>query len=148
LPMCRNSLQRWSRRHGKQHPAREKKLLGIRVRYPDGYRFDLEKIEGIRLMTPAGSSNPVGSVAALEKTGGQAEIHREGLRQFVGRPARIKDRDLGRTSTTSKRTGDGLTVPADVDVVYGGCTRPAGFIQRASVCHAGGRGARLHRAPF
>ena len=100
---------------------RGEKLLGIRVRYPDEYRFDLEKIEGVRLMTPSGNSVPLRSVASLEKTGGQAEIHREGLRQFVAVTARIKDRDLGRTVDDIKvKLAKDLTVPPDLEVVYGG----------------------------
>jgi multidrug efflux pump subunit AcrB len=100
---------------------RGEKLLGIRVRYPDEYRFDLEKIEGVRLMTPSGNSVPLRSVASLEKTGGQAEIHREGLRQFVAVTARIKDRDLGRTvDDIQVKLAKDLTVPPDLEVVYGG----------------------------
>jgi multidrug efflux pump subunit AcrB len=100
---------------------RGEKLVGIRVRYPDEYRIDLEKIEGIRLITPAGSTVPLQSVARLEKMGGQAEIHREGLRQFVAVTARIKDRDLGRTVDDIKvKLAKGLTLPPEVEVVYGG----------------------------
>jgi multidrug efflux pump subunit AcrB len=72
-------------------------------------------------MTPSGNSVPLRSVASLEKTGGQAEIHREGLRQFVAVTARIKDRDLGRTVDDIKvKLAKDLTVPPDLEVVYGG----------------------------
>jgi len=97
------------------------KIIGIRVRFPDPYRLDLDRIRGIRLMTPTGSTVPLGAVASVDMTGGQSEIHREGLRQFVAVTARIKDRDLGRTVDDIKaKLAKDLTVPSDVEVVYGG----------------------------
>jgi multidrug efflux pump subunit AcrB len=100
------------------------KIIGIRVRFPDPYRLDLDRIRGIRLMTPAGSTVPLGAVASVEMTGGQSEIHREGLRQFVAVTARIKDRDLGRTVDDIKaKLEKGVSIPGDMQVVYGGVYR-------------------------
>ena len=97
------------------------KMIGIRVRFPDPYRLDLDRIRDIRLMTPSGSTVPIQAVASVEMTGGQSEIDREGLRQFVAVTARIKDRDLGRTVDDIKaKLAKGVTIPADMQVVYGG----------------------------
>ncbi len=97
------------------------KIIGIRVRFPDPYRLDLDRIREIRLTTPSGSTIPLRAVASVEMTGGQSEIDREGLRQFVAVTARIKDRDLGRTVDDIKaKLAKGLTIPADMQVVYGG----------------------------
>lgn len=100
------------------------KIIGIRVRYPDPYRADLDRIRQIRLMTPSGSTVPLGSVASVEMTGGQSEIDREGLRQFVAVTARISERDLGRTVDDIKaKLARGLVLPPDVTLLYGGVYR-------------------------
>ena len=92
-----------------------------RVRFPDPYRRDLDRIRQIRLMSASGSTVPLGAVASVEMTGGQSEIHREGLRQFVAVTARIRGRDLGRTVDDIKaKLARGLTVPPEVSVIYGG----------------------------
>jgi CzcA family heavy metal efflux pump len=97
------------------------KIIGIRVRFPDPYRFDLDRIRQIRLISPSGSTVPLETVASVEMTGGQSEIDREGLRQFVAVRARISGRDLGRTvdEIKAKLTRD-LTLPGDVALIYGG----------------------------
>jgi CzcA family heavy metal efflux pump len=109
--------------HGATESSIQKgeKIIGIRVRFPDPYRLDMDRIGQIRLITPSGSTVPLRAVASVEMTGGQSEIDREGLRQFVAVKARIKDRDLGRTVDDIKaKLAKDLTVPADMAVVYGG----------------------------
>jgi CzcA family heavy metal efflux pump len=97
------------------------KIIAIRVRFPDPYRLDLDRIRLIRLTSPAGSTVPLGTVASVELTTGQSEIDREGLRQFVAVTARIEGRDLGRTVDDIKaKLARDLTVPPDVSVIYGG----------------------------
>jgi CzcA family heavy metal efflux pump len=97
------------------------KIIGIRVRFPDPYRLDLDRIKQIRLVSPSGSAVPLGTVASVELTEGQSEIHREGLRQFVAVTARIAGRDLGRTVDDIKvKLAREITIPPDVSILYGG----------------------------
>ncbi|HTY58378.1 MAG TPA: efflux RND transporter permease subunit, partial [Bacteroidota bacterium] len=97
------------------------KIIGIRVRFPDLYRFDVERIRQIRLISPSGSPVPLDAVASVEMTGGESEIDREGLRQFVAVTARISGRDLGRTVDDIRaKLAKDLVVPPDVSVIYGG----------------------------
>ncbi len=97
------------------------KIIGIRVRFPDPYRRDVDRIKQIRLISPSGSAVPLETVASVGMTGGQSEIDREGLRQFVAVTARISGRDLGRTVDDIKaKLARGLTLPPDVSVIYGG----------------------------
>ena len=97
------------------------KIIGIRVRFPDLYRFDVERIKQIRLISPSGSPVPLDAVASVEMTGGESEIDREGLRQFVAVTARISGRDLGRTVDDIRaKLAKDLVVPPDVSVIYGG----------------------------
>ena len=109
--------------HGSTESTIQKgeKIIGIRVRLPDPYRTDLERIRSIRLMSPAGSPVPLSSVASVEMTGGQSEIDREGLRQFVAVTARIEGRDLGRTvGDIRAKLAKELVLPPGVSVMYGG----------------------------
>ena len=100
---------------------RGEKLIAVRVRYPESYRLDLDRIKAIRLMTPGGTTVPLSTVATVETTGGQSEIDREGLRQFVAVTARIKDRDLGRTVDDIKaKLAKALVLPPGVEIIYGG----------------------------
>ncbi len=112
--------------HGSTESTIQKgeKIIGIRVRFPDPYRTDIDRIRSIRLMSPAGSPVPLGTVAAVEMTGGQSEIDREGLRQFVAVTARIEGRDLGRTVDDIKvKLAKELVLPPGVSVIYGGVYR-------------------------
>ncbi|HTR98247.1 MAG TPA: efflux RND transporter permease subunit, partial [Bacteroidota bacterium] len=100
---------------------RGEKLIAVRVRYPESYRLDLDRIRQIRLMTSGGNTVPLSSVASVETTGGQSEIDREGLRQFVAVTARIKDRDLGRTVDDIKaKLARSLVLPPGMTIIYGG----------------------------
>ena len=100
---------------------RGEKLIPVRTRFPEAYRTDLDKIEQIRLMNPAGVPVPLRSFTTFERTAGQAEIDREGLRQLVAVTARISDRDLGRTVDDIKREiARRLVLPSGVTLTYGG----------------------------
>lgn len=100
---------------------RGEKLIGIRVRYPDTYRTDLETIEKLRFTNSSGILVPLRSIATVEKTAGQAELRREGLKQMVAVTARISGRDLGSTiAEIQSKLAQRLYLPPDVTVEYGG----------------------------
>ncbi len=100
---------------------RGEKLIAIRVRYPDAYRSDMREIEESRLMNARGAAIPLRSIATIERTAGQAELHREGLRPLVAVTARIAGRDLGRTvADIQKKLSRELVVPPGVTILYGG----------------------------
>ena len=100
---------------------RGEKLIAIRVRYPEPYHFDMDRIAQLRLTNPAGVAVPLRSIATIERTTGQAEIDREGLRPLVAVTARISGRDLGGTiSDIQKKLSRELVLPRDVTLLYGG----------------------------
>ncbi len=100
---------------------RGEKLIAVRVRYPDAYRSDMREIEESRLMNASGAAIPLRSIATIERTAGQPELHREGLRPLVAVTARIAGRDLGRTVTDiQKKLSRELVVPPGVTILYGG----------------------------
>ncbi len=91
----REELETIMRGHTESEIQRGEKLIAIRVRYPDPYRFDMSHIEDLRLMNADGKPVPLRSIATIGRTGGQSEIHREGLRPLVAVTARLSGRDLG-----------------------------------------------------
>lgn len=100
---------------------RGEKLIAIRVRYPEAYRRDLNLIESIQLTSPSGNLIPLKNIAQIEKTAGQTEIDREGLRQVVAVTARIEGRDLGHTiADIQSLLKHSLVLPKGMTVEYGG----------------------------
>ncbi len=97
------------------------KLIGVRVRFPEEYRTDVDKIEQIQFMNASGVRVPLRNIAVIQKTSGQAELHREGLRQLVSVTARIEGRDLGRTvEDIQKKLNKEILLPKGISIEYGG----------------------------
>jgi multidrug efflux pump subunit AcrB len=97
------------------------KLIPVRVRYPDVYRSDARKIEDLQIVTPAGAIVPLRTLATVERTGGQAEVDREGLRRMVAVTARIEGRDLGRTVDDIKALlSSRFVLPQGMTMDFGG----------------------------
>jgi CzcA family heavy metal efflux pump len=97
------------------------KLMNIRIRFPETYRTDADQIEGTRLVNTSGTFVPLRSIASIERTAGQAELHREGLRQMLAVTARLEGRDLGRTIDDIKTALVAkLILPQGMILEYGG----------------------------
>jgi CzcA family heavy metal efflux pump len=97
------------------------KLIGIRVRFPDQYRTDVDRIEALQLMNANSVPVPLQSISRVEKTAGQTEIHREGLRRLVAVTARISERDLGSTiAEIQARLKTEVHLPKGVTMEFGG----------------------------
>ncbi len=97
------------------------KLITIRTRFPDAFRTDVDKIERLQLTNNNGVLVPLRNIATIEKTVGQAEIHRDGLQQVVAVSARISGRDLGSTIEEIKAELKAkLQLPKTITVEYGG----------------------------
>jgi CzcA family heavy metal efflux pump len=97
------------------------KLLAVRVRYPDAYRRDMDVIERLKLTNADGVAVPLADIATFEKTGGEAELNREGLRQLVSVTARIEGRDLGHTiADVQRKLGGYIALPRGMTLAYGG----------------------------
>jgi CzcA family heavy metal efflux pump len=97
------------------------KLIGIRIRYPDVYRNNIEKLKTVRIISPNGGSFMLGSLADISVDPGQSEINRENLKQMVAVTARISGRDLGSTIGAIKNElNKNLVLPQGVSISYGG----------------------------
>ena len=97
------------------------KMIPVRIRLPDAYRTDVDRISRLQLTNNSGVLVSLSAVATIEKTVGQAEIHREGLRQMVAVTARIAGRDLGGTITDIKaKLASAVHLPDAIVLEYGG----------------------------
>ncbi len=97
------------------------KLIPIRVRYPDEYRKDMNKIRALTLLNGVGKPVPLANIATFEVTAGQAEWHREGLRPVISVTARIEGRDLGSTVRDIQHMmKKEMKIPTGVSVEFGG----------------------------
>jgi CzcA family heavy metal efflux pump len=97
------------------------KMIPVRTRFPGAYRTDIDRIARLQVTNGEGILVPLSGIAVIEKTAGQAEIHREGLRQMVAVTARISGRDLGSTINEIKsRLASTVRLPEGVLLEYGG----------------------------
>jgi len=100
---------------------RGEKLVDIRIRYPDAYRNDIERLKDVKLVNARGIAVPLRNVATFETTAGEAEIHREGLRRLIAVTARIEGRDLGSTiADVRRKLAASLQLPSDIRLEFGG----------------------------
>jgi multidrug efflux pump subunit AcrB len=71
------------------------RLIDVRVRFPDRYRFDLDWIREFPLTSESDAIVPLSAVATTSVAEGETELHREDLRQMIPITARLEGRDLG-----------------------------------------------------
>jgi len=71
------------------------RLIDVRVRFPDRYRFDLAWIREFPLTTPSGAIVPLSATSTIGLVQGETQLFREDLRQMVPVTARLEGRDLG-----------------------------------------------------
>jgi multidrug efflux pump subunit AcrB len=71
------------------------RLIDLRVRFPDRYRFDPKWLREFPLAGPEGSVTPLSTTADLVPVSAQAQLHREDLKQMVPITGRLENRDLG-----------------------------------------------------
>jgi multidrug efflux pump subunit AcrB len=96
------------------------RLVPVRVRWPDGARFDEHSLERVRLKTPAGGWIPLVGVAHIEDSCAPSEINRENLRLMVPVTARLEGRDLGSAMADVERVLSGVELPRGYAIEIGG----------------------------
>ncbi len=117
----REEVEHVMRGRAESNIQRGEKLINVRVRYPQEYRTDFERIEKLILTNANGVLVPLRNVATLERTTGQAEIRRDGLRQLIAVTARISGRDLGGViSDIKKKLSNELVLPSGMGLEFGG----------------------------
>jgi multidrug efflux pump subunit AcrB len=71
------------------------RLVDVRVRFPDRYRFDYDWVREFPLTTASGAIVPLSAAASVSAAEGQQELHREDLKQMVPVTARLEGRGMG-----------------------------------------------------
>ena len=94
--------------------------IGIRVRFPDAFRFDGENIRQYPIVTPARQVVPLASLARAEQVQGVSELSRENQRLMVALTARLEDRDLGSVIRDVKEVMSSTRMPEGSTYEIGG----------------------------
>ena len=71
------------------------RLIDLRVRYPDAYRFNPAWLRTFPLTKEDGTVFPLSSIAQIDEVKGSAQLHREDLKQMLPITGRLEGRDLG-----------------------------------------------------
>jgi CzcA family heavy metal efflux pump len=96
------------------------RLIPVRVRWPDGQRFDERALERLRIRTPAGGWMPLAELAHVADSCAPSEIMRENLRLMVPVTARLEGIGLGTAmSEIDKRLRD-FKLPPGYGMEIGG----------------------------
>jgi CzcA family heavy metal efflux pump len=74
---------------------RADRLIPIRIRYPDEFRYQEQNIRQYPILTPSKQIVPLESLATIAKDRGQNELLRENQRLMIVLTARLENRDLG-----------------------------------------------------
>jgi CzcA family heavy metal efflux pump len=96
------------------------RAYNVRIRYPESARASLEAIQNTLLTSSTGGRATLGSLATLQELPGQKEINRENLLRVLAVTARLEEINLGKAMIEVKKVMDGLKVPPEIRVVYGG----------------------------
>jgi len=92
----------------------------VRVRFPAANRASLEAIRDTLLTSSTGRTATLGGLATITELPGQTEIRRENLQRDVAVTARLEGTDLGSGMDAVMKTVEGLHLPGNIRVVYGG----------------------------
>ena len=96
------------------------RAYNVRVRFPDANRSSLESMSNTLLVSSAGRTATLGSLAQLTELPGQTEIMRENLQRLVMVTARLENMSLGTAMAKVQKTVAGLHLPSGIRVEYGG----------------------------
>jgi len=96
------------------------RLVPVRVRWPDGARFDERALDRVRLRTPAGGWIPLVEVAHIEDGCAPSEINRENLRLMVPVTARLEGRGLGSAIADVEKQLADVKLPPGYSIEIGG----------------------------
>ena len=92
----------------------------VRVRFPAANRASLEAIRDTLLTSSTGRTATLGGLATITELPGQTEIRRENLQRDVAVTARLEGTDLGSGMDAVMKAVEGLHLPGNIRVVYGG----------------------------
>jgi multidrug efflux pump subunit AcrB len=92
----------------------------IRVRFPEQNRASIENMSNTLLVSAAGHTATLGSLATLTTEAGEGEIRRENLQRLVEVTGHLEGLDLGRGIAAVQETVTNMHLPSSIRVAYGG----------------------------
>ena len=96
------------------------RTVGIRVRFPDGFRMDYANIRQYPIVTASKQIVPLGSIAQVEEARGATQLNRENQRLMVALTARLENRDLGSAIRDVQRVMHEVRLPLGCTYEIGG----------------------------
>jgi CzcA family heavy metal efflux pump len=96
------------------------RTIPVRVRYPDAYRTDPDKMASTPVRAQDGRTIPLGSLAHSTTTEGELVLQRENLRQMAIVTGRLENRDLGSAVAEIKSKLASLKLPVGYTTEVGG----------------------------
>ena len=96
------------------------RLIPIRVRYPDSFRYQENNIRQFPIMAANKQVVPLQSLATISQVRGQNELLRENQRLMVVLTARLEGRDLGSAIADVKKVMSGAQLPVGYTWEIGG----------------------------
>src|SRR5439155_22073096 len=99
---------------------RADRLIPIRIRYPDDFRFQEQNIRQYPIVTPGARIVRLESLANITRERGQNELLRENQRLMVVLTARLENRDLGAVIGDVRKVLDSAKLPVGYTYEIGG----------------------------
>jgi CzcA family heavy metal efflux pump len=96
------------------------RTIPVRVRYPDAYRMDPQRMSETPVRAQDGRSIPLGSLAHSTTTEGALILDRENLRQMAMVSGRLENRDLGSAVAEIKTKLAAIKLPVGYTTEVGG----------------------------
>jgi CzcA family heavy metal efflux pump len=94
--------------------------IPVRVRLPDAVRFDSVRLPQTLIRSAEGTLIPLGSVAHMERSNGQAELLRENLRSMALVSGHLERRDLGSAVDEIRTALQAVKLPVGYSYEIGG----------------------------
>jgi multidrug efflux pump subunit AcrB len=96
------------------------RTIGIRVRFPDSFRYNYPDVQQFPILTPSKQIVPVSALAQLETVQGESELTRENQRLMVALSARLENRGLGSAVRDVKNLLSTIQFPVGTNYEIGG----------------------------
>jgi multidrug efflux pump subunit AcrB len=96
------------------------RTIGIRVRFPDSFRYNYPDVRQFPILTPNKQIVPVSALARLETVQGESELTRENQRLMVALSARLENRGLGSAVRDVKNLLSTVQFPVGTTYELGG----------------------------
>jgi CzcA family heavy metal efflux pump len=99
---------------------RTDRTIGIRVRFPDSFRYNYPDVQQFPILTPNKQIVPVSALARLETVQGESVLTRENQRLMVALSARLENRGLGSAVRDIKNALSTIQFPVGTTYEMGG----------------------------